>query len=162
MERALDTETEMDRLWFASYPKDVPHTVDPDAYSSLTDMLLKTCEMEAKKKAFYCLGSSLTYGQVDEASLRVTAYLQQQCGVGVGDRVAIMLPNLLQYPVVMLAVLRIGAVVVNVNPRYTQREVEAILDDSGAVCMVLLKPFLGVLHGLGDHLALKHVLFSTQ
>ncbi|MGA8075970.1 MAG: AMP-binding protein, partial [Xanthobacteraceae bacterium] len=111
-----------DPIWFASYPAGVPATIDPDIYPSLPAMLIEACRQHAPRPAFECLGAQMTYAQWERDSRDFAAFLVEEAGCRRGDRVAIMLPNMLAYPVTFLGALRAGMTVVNVNPLYTPRE----------------------------------------
>ena len=125
-------------IWFASYPPDVPRTIDPDIYPSLSAMLIAACQDHARLPAFECLGVRMGYAEWDRVSRNFAAFLLEQAGCRPGDRVAIMLPNLIAYPVAFLGVLRAGMIVVNVNPLYTPRELKEQLADSGASAIVIM------------------------
>ncbi len=131
----------MDRPWLARYPAGVPADIDIDRFASLKDVLAASCARFAELPAFNSMGTVLTFRQLDEASRAFAAWLQAGAGLKRGDRVALMLPNLLQYPVALFGVLRAGMVVVNVNPLYTPRELEHQLNDSGATAIVVLENF---------------------
>ncbi len=131
----------MNRPWLSQYPPGVPAQIDIDACASLKDMLADRCARFADLPAYSSMGTSMSFRQLDEASLAFAAWLQKEAGLVRGDRVALMLPNLLQYPVALFGVLRAGLVVVNVNPLYTPRELRHQLKDSGAVAVVVLENF---------------------
>jgi len=131
----------MDKRWLAKYPQGIAAEVDLQDYESLRDVFARSVERFADKPAYTNMGVTMTYRELDEASRVFGAFLQQSLGLKKGDRVAIMLPNLLQYPVVLFGVLRAGMVVVNVNPQYTARELEHQLKDSGASAIVVLENF---------------------
>jgi long-chain acyl-CoA synthetase len=131
----------MQPLWLAHYPPGMPAEVDVNAYASLADVLRDTCERYADRPAFCNMDHVITYAGLDRASRDFAAYLQQSLDLHKGDRVALMMPNLLQYPVALFGVLRAGLVVVNVNPQYTVPELEHQLLDSGAVAIVVLENF---------------------
>ena len=143
----------MERTWLLSYPPGVPATIALDPSDSLPALLARVCERHADRPAFTNQGASLSYGELDRLSLAFAAYLQKVAGLRKGERVAIMLPNLLQYPVALFGVLRAGGVVVNTNPLYTGPELERQLQDSGACVLVVLDHFA--------HIA-EHVLVRTQ
>jgi long-chain acyl-CoA synthetase len=134
----------MDKTWLKQYPVGVPATIDVAAYRSLAALLDESFRKFAARVAYKFMGKSITFAQVDTASLALAAYLQSQ-GVVKGDRVAIMMPNVPQYPVAVAAVLRAGGVVVNVNPLYTPRELEHQLKDSGAKLILILENFAATL-----------------
>jgi len=131
----------MDKIWLKHYPAGVPHEVDTLAYSSLTDVFVRSCARFSDKPAFRSMGTSLTYGEVERKTRDFAAYLQQECKLVRGDRLAIMMPNVLQYPVALFAAFRVGLIVVNCNPLYTPRELEHQLNDSGAKAIVVLENF---------------------
>lgn len=129
------------RPWLSSYPQGVPAEIEPGQYGSLKELLERSFREFADLRAFSNLGTGLTYSEVERLSRRFAAYLQSVPGLEPGERVAIMMPNLLQYPVVAFGILRAGMVVVNVNPLYTARELEHQLRDSGARAIVVLENF---------------------
>jgi len=131
----------MNRPWLSQYPPGVPAQIDIDACASLKDMLATSCARFAELPAYSSMGTALSFRQLDEASRAFAAWLQKEARLMRGDRVALMLPNLLQYPVALFGILRAGLVVVNVNPLYTPRELRHQLDDSGAVAVVVLENF---------------------
>ncbi|MFZ3288958.1 MAG: AMP-binding protein [Telluria sp.] len=131
----------MEKIWLKSYPSYAPADVDVDAYPSLVALVDAVCARFPGRAAFANQGASITYQVLDELSRHFCAYLQQQAGVAKGDRIALMMPNLLQYPVALLGALRAGCTVVNVNPLYTARELQDQLADSGASCIVVLENF---------------------
>ncbi len=134
----------MDKIWLKQYPAGVPAEIDVNQYASLVGLLDDSFRRYADRLAFKFMGKSITFGQVDQASIAFAAWLQAQ-GLARGDRVAVMMPNVPQYPVAIAAILRAGLVVVNVNPLYTPRELEHQLKDSGAKAIVILENFAGVL-----------------
>ena len=131
----------VEHFWYASYPPGIPKTIDPDTYSSLPAMLLDACARHARLPAFECLGTTMTYTDWERVSRAFAAYLVQEARFHPGDRVAIMLPNLIAYPVAFLGALRAGLIVVNVNPLYTPRELKEQLIDSGATGIVIMENF---------------------
>ena len=151
----------MDRIWLKSYPEGMPAEIDPDQFASVADLLETLFGKFAGKPAFHNLGCTLSYADLDRLSRDFAAFLQALPGMGKGDRVAIMSPNLLQYPVALFGVLRAGMVVVNVNPLYTPRELEHQLKDSGAKAIVVLENFAGVLQRAIGSTAVRHVV-TTQ
>ena len=126
----------MDKPWLNSYPTGMPAEIDMKAFSSVRDILEKSCQRFADKPAYSNLGVTLTYRELDRMSRDFAAFLQSMPGLAKGERVAIMMPNLLQYPIALFGVLRAGMTVVNVNPLYTARELEHQLKDSGARAIV--------------------------
>ncbi len=137
----LEGAIKMEALWLKHYPPGVPAEVDVLEFASLRDMLLRSCQRFGELPAYSNMGTSMTYAELDRSSHDFAAYLQRTLGLRKGDRVAIMMPNLLQYPVVLFGVLRAGLVVVNINPQYTVPELEHQLKDSGAAAIVVLENF---------------------
>jgi long-chain acyl-CoA synthetase len=131
----------MDRPWLSQYPAGVPAEIDVHRFASLKDMLASSCERFADRPAYRSMGATISFRQLDDASRSFAAWLQKVAGLQRGDRVALMMPNLLQYPVVLFGVLRAGMVVVNVNPLYTPRELEHQLKDADARAIVVLENF---------------------
>jgi long-chain acyl-CoA synthetase len=127
--------------WLSQYPAGIPAEIDTRAHRSLRHVLAASCERFAELPAFSSMGSSISYRGLDDQSRAFAAWLQQKAGLRRGDRVALMMPNLLQYPVALFGLLRAGLVVVNTNPMYTPRELEHQLRDSGAVAIVVLENF---------------------
>jgi long-chain acyl-CoA synthetase len=147
--------------WLASYPAGVPAEIDTTAYGSLVDLLNEAFRTHAKRDAAICMGQRMTFAQMDALSTHLGAWLQAQ-GLKPGDRVALMMPNLLQYGVAISAVLRAGFVVVNVNPLYTPRELEHQLKDSGARAIVVLENFAHTLAEVIDATDVKHVILASM
>ena len=134
----------MERLWLKSYPAGVPPTIDDTLYGSLIDLIDEAFRKHAARTAYIGFGVGMTFGELDARSRAFAAWLQST-GLRRGDRVALMMPNVLQYPVALAGVLRAGMVIVNVNPLYTARELEYQLKDSGARAIVILENFAHVL-----------------
>ena len=151
----------MDRVWLTQYPAGVPADIDPDEYASLRDMFEEACAAYGNRIAYANLGAELSYAQLDALSRAFAAWLQQKSGLVAGDRVALMLPNLLQYPIALFGVLRAGMAVVNVNPLYTARELEHQLKDSGAKAIVIVENFVHVLQQVLPSTPLKNVLVTS-
>ena len=133
----------MDRFWIKQYPPGTPAEVDPNEYASVKALIDQSCAQFAERTAYIQMEQRLSYGELDRLSARFAAWLQQR-GLKKGDRIAIMLPNILQYPVVMFGALRAGLTVVNTNPLYTPSELEHQLRDSGATALVVLENFAAV------------------
>ncbi|MCE1193715.1 MAG: long-chain-fatty-acid--CoA ligase [Acidovorax sp.] len=150
-----------DRPWLAAYPQGVPADIDPSQYPSLVALMDEAFTRYADRVAYSFMGKDVTYAQTDALSRAFAAYLQ---GLGLvkGDRVAIMMPNVPQYPVAVAAVLRAGFVVVNVNPLYTPRELEHQLKDSGAKAIVLIENFATTLQSCLAHTPVKHVVLCAM
>ena len=130
-----------EKIWLKSYPQGVPAEVDLTAYQSVKDIIEQSCHRFRDLAAYSNMGATLTYADIDQYSYYFAAYLQKVVGIKKGDRVAIMMPNLLQYPIALFGILRAGGVVVNVNPLYTPRELEHQLKDSGARTIIILENF---------------------
>jgi long-chain acyl-CoA synthetase len=148
----------MESVWLQHYPQGVPAEVDIFRFASLKDMLEQSCARFRERPAFTNMGVTLSYGELDRLSRDFGAYLQQVVGLRKGDRVAVMLPNLLQYPVALFGALRAGLVVVNVNPLYTARELQHQLADSGAAAVVVLENFAHTLQEVVATTAVRHVI----
>ena len=148
----------MERIWLEQYPPGVAADIDLHEFSSLKDILEKSCEKFRTLPAYKNMGVELSYGQVDELSARFGAYLQNVAGLEKGDRVAVMMPNLLQYPIAVFGALRAGMVVVNVNPLYTPRELEHQLKDSGAKAIVVLENFATTLQKVLANVSVSTVI----
>lgn len=150
----------MERTWLKHYPEGVPTDIDPDEYASLRDLFEEAVASHGNKPAFMNLGATLTFAQLDALTLAFAAWLQRKSGLVPGDRVALMMPNILQYPVGLFGALRAGMVVVNTNPLYTTHELEHQLKDSGAKCIVIVENFAHVLAKALPRTDLKHVLVT--
>ena len=147
--------------WLSSYPDGVPHEVDPSQYRSLTELLEESFKKNAARPLSVCMERWMSYGQVDEHSAALGAWLQSQ-GLEPGARVAIMLPNLPQFFVTMSAVLRAGYTCVNVNPLYTARELEHQLKDSGATAIVILENFASTLEEVVARTQIRHIVVTSM
>jgi long-chain acyl-CoA synthetase len=150
-----------DRPWLSAYPEGVAPNVDTSAYSSLVDLMQDSFRRYGDRSAFTFLGRTLTYSELDRLSQVFAAYLQS-LGLVVGDRVAIMLPNTLQYPIAVAAVLRAGFVAVNINPLYTKRELELQLRDSDAKAIVILENFGATLQACLPRTSVKHIVLCAM
>jgi long-chain acyl-CoA synthetase len=148
------------RVWLNHYPPGVPTDIDPDQYPSLNAMFEEACAAYGNLPAYENFGTILTYAQLDALSRAFAAWLQRKSGLAAGDRVALMMPNVMQYPVALWGTLRAGMVVVNVNPLYTPRELEHQLKDSGAKAIVIVENFAHVLAQVLPHTELKQVLIT--
>jgi len=151
----------MDRIWLKNYPPGVPHEIDASHYPSLVALLEESFANFRERKAFICMDKAITYGDLDTLSRDFAAYLQHT-GLKFGDRVAVMMPNVLQYPVATAGILRAGMTVVNVNPLYTPRELEHQLNDSGAEAIVVLENFAGTLEKVIGNTRVKHVILASM
>ena len=150
----------MERLWLRHYPPGVPAEIDPSRYPSLVAMLEEGFKTYAAREACVCMGKTLSYRELDEASYALAGWLQSR-GLKHGARVAIMMPNVLQYPVAIAAILRAGCTVVNVNPLYKPRELEFQLSDAGAEAIFVLENFASVLQQALPHTPVKHVVVAS-
>ncbi|MDX8526014.1 long-chain fatty acid--CoA ligase [Mesorhizobium sp. MSK_1335] len=150
-----------EKPWLKSYPKNMPAEIGALPYKSIGDFLVGACKQFAVRPAFVCMGKSITYAEVERLSAAFGAYLQAR-GLEKGARVALMMPNVLQYPVAMMAVLRAGYTVVNINPLYTPRELEYQLKDSGAQAIVILENFAGTLQTVIARTPVKHVIVAAM
>lgn len=150
-----------DRVWLSSYPQGVPADIDPAKYASLVALLEESFQKYGNQVAYNFMGKDLTFAQTDSLSLAFAAYLQ---GLGLvkGDRIAIMMPNVPQYPIVVAAILRAGFVVVNVNPLYTARELEHQLKDSGSKAIVIIENFAHTLEKCLSATPVKHVVLCSM
>jgi long-chain acyl-CoA synthetase len=150
----------MERIWLKQYPPGVPADIDPTQYASLVALFEESFAKFADRKAFICMDKAISYRDLDEMSLTLAAYLQSK-GLAKGARVALMMPNVLQYPIATAAVLRAGLAVVNVNPLYTARELEHQLKDSGAEAIIVLENFAHTVQQVIANTAVKHVIVSS-
>jgi long-chain acyl-CoA synthetase len=150
-----------EKPWLKSYPKNMPAEIGALPYKSIGEFLVGACKQFAGQPAFVCMGKSITYGELERLSAAFGAYLQAR-GLEKGARVALMMPNVLQYPVAMMAILRAGYTVVNINPLYTPRELEHQLKDSGAQAIVILENFAGTLQAVIARTPVKHVIVAAM
>ena len=151
----------MERIWLKHYPAGVPADIDASRYPSLVELLEESFSTFADRKAFICMDKAISYRELDTMSAALAAYLQG-LGLAKGARVALMMPNVLQYPVAISAVLRAGYTVVNVNPLYTPRELEHQLKDSGAEAIIVLENFAHTVQQVTGHTAVKHVIVASM
>jgi long-chain acyl-CoA synthetase len=150
----------VDPIWLKSYPAGTPQTIDPDRYASLHGMLLEKCRLHAAQPAFESLRARMSYGEWDRTSRAFAAFLREELGCRSGDRLAIMLPNMLAYPVAFLGALRAGLIAVNVNPLYTPRELKEQLVDSGASVIVIMENFAHKLEQVIAETGIRHVVVA--
>lgn len=150
----------MEKIWQKSYQPGVPTVIDEHLFSSIVDMLENTFHKFAEKPAFHNMGKTMSYAEIDRLSYQFACFLQNDLRLARGDRVAIMMPNLLQYPVALFGVLRAGMIAVNTNPLYTERELEHQLKDSGAKAIVVVANFASVLAKALPRTDVKHVVVS--
>ena len=147
--------------WIKHYPEGVPATINPDIYESLPDFQEKICQEYGDAPVFTSLGKTMTYKEFDEKVTAFASYLQSLPGVEQGDRVAVMMPNLLQYPICLFGIMKAGLIVVNVNPLYTARELGGQLKDSGAKVLVIIENFAKTFEKIQKDSPVEHVI-TTQ
>lgn len=150
----------MEKIWLKSYPPGVPAEIDPDGVPSVVAVMEEACRRYGDKVAFICMGREMTYSELESRSRAFAAWLQSR-GLEPGARVALMMPNVLQYPVALFGVLRAGCVVVNCNPLYTPRELEYQLQDSGAEAVVVLENFAHTLQQVVAATRVRHVVVTS-
>lgn len=147
--------------WLKSYPEGMPAEIGPLSAASIGDFLAEACRQHGERPAFTCMGKSLSFAELERQSSKLGGYLQS-VGLKDGARVALMMPNVLQYPVAMMAVLRAGCTVVNVNPLYTARELEHQLNDSGAEAIVILENFATTMQAVAGKTKVKHIIVASM
>ena len=150
----------MNRVWQKSYPAGIPTDIDPDEYASINALFEHSCNAHVSLPAFSNFGIKLTYAELEKKSRHFAAYLQQGLKLKKGDRVAVMLPNLLQYPVAVFGILRAGLVVVNLNPLYTAPEIQHLVNNSGAETMVVLANFAKTVEMALEKITLRHIIIT--
>ncbi len=150
----------MEKIWLSRYPKDVPSDINLHRYNSLADMFENSVRRFADQPAYINQGKVMTFRRLEKRSRAFAAYLQNTLGLKKGDRVALMMPNVLQYPIALFGVLRAGLVVVNVNPLYTPRELEHQLNDCGAKAIVIVSNFAHTLDKVVKNTAIEHVILT--
>jgi long-chain acyl-CoA synthetase len=150
----------MEKIWLKSYPPGVPVDIDPKQYASVRDLFDESVARYGDRPAYHCMGKSISFAELDRLSGQFGAWLQS-VGCAKGTRVAVMMPNVLQYPVCIFGILRAGCTVVNVNPLYTARELEHQLADSGAEVIVILENFARTLEEVRSRTPLKHVVVAA-
>jgi len=151
----------MDKPWLRSYPPGVPADIDVNAFASVGDVFLRSAERFREKTAYVNMGRGITYGELEQRTRDFAAYLQGVLRLPKGARVALMMPNLLQYPIALFGALRAGYTVVNCNPLYTARELEHQLKDSGAEAIVIVENFAHTLQACLPRTPLKHVIVTA-
>jgi long-chain acyl-CoA synthetase len=151
----------VEKHWLKSYPPGVRAEINVNEYPSLKEMIERALAIHSVRDAYVQMGKAITFGEIDVLSAQFGAFLQTGCGLRKGDRVAVMLPNVLQYPIVVHGALRAGLTVVNTNPLYTARELEHQLTDSGATVIVILENFAHVLQEIIAHTPIKHVVITS-
>jgi long-chain acyl-CoA synthetase len=148
------------KIWLEHYPEGVPASIDPERYTSLVALMQEAFDNYRDKPAYMLMGRTIRFGDIDRLSTQLAAHLQAR-GIAKGDRVAIMLPNVLQYPVAVAAVLRAGAIVVNVNPLYTPRELKHQLQDSGARALIVIENFAATAEQVISETSVEHVIVAS-
>ncbi len=151
----------MDKPWLGRYPSGVPETIDPDMYSSLLEMFENAVNKFADQPAFINMGTVMTFRKLEERSRAFAAYLQNDLGLQKGDRVALMMPNLLQYPVALFGILRAGMIAVNVNPLYTARELQHQLTDAEVKTIVIVSNFAKSLQQVVKKTPVEHIIITS-
>jgi len=150
----------LEKIWLKSYPAGVPAEINIDSYASIREVLEENCGKFGARPAYSCMGSMITFDELDEMSTAFGAFVQGR-GLTKGARVALMMPNILQYPVCLFGILRAGCTVVNVNPLYTARELEHQLTDSGAETIVVVENFAHTLAAVLPRTQVKHVILTS-
>ncbi len=150
----------MKKIWLENYPQDVPAEIDVNQYGSLVDLLEESFQKYSSNDAYILMDKALTYGELDRQSIAMAAYLQS-LGLKKGDRVAIMMPNVLQYPIAVAGILRAGMIAVNVNPLYTPRELEHQLKDSGSKAIIILENFASTLQEVISKSPVEHTIVAN-
>ena len=149
-----------ERPWLANYPKGIPAEIDLEKYPSIVSVLNEACRDYRANPAFANFGKVITYAEVDRLSTQFANYLLHELKLKKGDRVALMMPNVLQYPIAIFGVLRAGLTVVNTNPMYTARELKHQLTDSGASAIVVLENFASVVAEVLPETSVKQVIVT--
>jgi long-chain acyl-CoA synthetase len=152
------TNMTQERVWLKNYPANVPADIDVNEFSSIAHVFAESCRRFADRPAFSCMGKTINYAQADQLTAKFAAFLRNDLKLAPGDRVAIMLPNVLQYPVALFGILRAGLVVVNTNPLYVPRELKHQLHDSGALAIIVLENFAATLQEVLKDTPIKHVI----
>lgn len=152
----------MEKIWLKSYPIGIPAEINPDSYRSLVDIFKESCTNYKNLPAFYNLGVTLSYQEIETLSYAMAAYFQTELNLKKGDRIAIMLPNVLQYPIITFGALLAGLIVVNVNPLYTTPELVHQLKDSGAETIIVLRNFVGTVKEAMAEVPLKNVITTNM
>lgn len=159
--RAAPKNKAPERIWLKNYPEGMPAEIEPLKYNSISDVLLEACNTYSAKPAYTCMGKTMTYGEVEAMSAKFAAFFQSKRLLK-GTRIAIMMPNVLQYPVAMMAILRAGYTVVNVNPLYTARELQHQLNDAGVEAIVVLENFASTVQDVIGNTQVKHVVVASM
>jgi long-chain acyl-CoA synthetase len=150
----------MEKIWLQSYPTGVPAEIDADRYRSINEVFEEACRRFGPKPGFIHMGRTLTFAELDRHTAQFASYLQHVCGLKKGDRIAIQMPNTLQYPIAMFGALRAGLIIVNTNPLYTPREMAHQFQDSGAQAIVIMANFAHNLEQVIGQTGIKHVIVT--
>lgn len=150
----------MEKIWLKSYPEGVPSEISPDNYYSLVEVVEESIRDYADRTAYISMGVQMTYAEMGKKADIFASYLQNELGIQKGDKVAVMMPNILQYPIALLAILRIGAIVVNVNPMYTPRELQHQLNDAEVKAILIIENFVNTLEQVIDNTSVEHVILT--
>jgi len=148
----------MSAIWIKEYPAHVPAEINPDRYQSLLDIYHETLSKYKDHAAFENMGTTHTYQNLDDHSSKLATYLQTSCQIKKDDKVAIMMPNLLQYPISLIATFKVGGIVVNINPLYTPRELHHQLKDSQAKTIIILENFCHVLENALENTHIETII----
>ena len=148
----------MERIWTSAYEEGIPGDVNVEQYNSLIEVLEESFKKFKDHESFYCMGKCFTYGELDLLTKKFASYLQNDLGLKKGDRVALMMPNILQYPIALFGILRAGLTAVNVNPLYTARELEHQLNDSGATTIIIFKNSAATLQEVVKNTSVKNII----
>ena len=148
------------KLWYKNYPENIPHEINADRYENAVALLEESFTRFADNPAYTCMGKTYTYKQIDELANAFGAYLQKNLALKAGDRIAIMMPNLLQYPVVLFGAMRAGLIIVNTNPLYTPREMQHQFNDADIKAIVILENFATNLQEIIHHTNIKHIILT--
>lgn len=155
-------ESVLDKIWLNKYPKNVPAEINLDPQHSLLNVVQDSVDKFGDKDAFMNMGKTISYNELDKEAEAFAAYLQNELGIQKGDAIAIMMPNLLQYPVALIAAHRVGAIVVNVNPLYTPRELEHQLNDSNTKAIIIVENFANTLEQVLEKTSVEHVILTKM
>ena len=150
----------MTKKWYESYQEGIPHEIDMSEYKSIVEVIEQGFKQFDTRPSFHCMGKTLTFREIDLLSRKFAAFLQNNLGLKKGDRVALMMPNILQYPVALFGILRAGMVAVNVNPLYTDRELEHQLNDSGSQAIIIFANSASILQKVKANTQVKHIIVT--
>ncbi|MEK6556073.1 MAG: AMP-binding protein, partial [Bdellovibrionota bacterium] len=150
----------MSKKWFQSYPQGAAHEINPEEYKSIVDLFEKSIEKYRQNTAYRCMGATLTYDELDHLSAQFASYLQNHSGLKKADRIALQMPNLIQYPIALFGALRAGLIVVNTNPLYTSSEMRYQFKHSGAKPILILANFAHMLDEVIKDTEIKHVVVT--